>query len=351
MKIIRLSTFLDFGGVEKRLTNVASVQDDNDWIFCAINKGGQAQKEILAKNKKAICLNLPYKIPNFKTLYKLYVFLKNHKPDVIHTSGAEANFHGVLAAKLAGVPKIIAEEIGVPNQGRLSKLIFSVIYKLADKVVGNSVPVINYLQQNNDVPESKVKLIPNPIIFKSLENKRITNSVFKIISVSRLEPVKNIKAVINVVKRLNEAGRPIHYDIVGSGSEETELKKQVEELNLKNCVSFLGFNSDPYPFLLNADVYVINSFTEGFSNSLIEAMYSGMPSVSTKSGSAEEIIEHGVNGWLVEVGNENDLLNTLKHIMKLSGPDRTKVGLNGKTFVEANYSLDIHINHLIEIYQ
>lgn len=352
MKILRLSTFLDFGGVEKRLSNVASVNDNNEWIFCAINKGGHAENEILAKGKKVYCLNLSYKIPNFKTIYKLYIFLNRQKPDVIHTSGAEANFHGILAAKFAGVPKIIAEEIGIPNHSRLSKIIFSLIYKFADKVIGNSIPVVNYLNENNKVPKLKLKLIANPIILKKLPHTNSFNQdVINIVSVSRLEEVKNINGIINVIKRLIDEKFVVYYNIVGSGSIEEKLKKQVELLSLQNFISFLGFIADPYPILMNSDIYIINSFTEGFSNSLLEAMYSGTSSISTKSGSAEEIINHGETGWLVEVGDENDLYNTLKHVLLLNHKQRTEIGLRAKKFVIENYSLETHINQLMKIYQ
>lgn len=351
MKIIRLTTFLDFGGVEKRLANVSAIKDNNDWIFCAINKGGQAEKEIIKNNKKVFCLYLPYKIPNIKTLYKIYTFIIKKQPDVVHTSGAEANFYGVLAAKLAGVPKIVAEEIGTPSQSALGKLLFRFIFKISNYVVGNSLPVINYLKEKNKVSDKKLSLIPNPILFKELSKRKNHASIFKLISVSRLEKVKNIQDILYVVKRLKKEGIKIEYNIIGSGSEEITLRKQVEALKLKNEVNFLGFISNPYPHLLHSDLYIINSFTEGFSNSLVEAMYSGTPSLSSKSGSAEEIIIHGKNGWLVEVGDQQSLFLVLKEIISLDSKLRLKIGLSGKKMVEENYSLDSHMKKLLSIYE
>lgn len=351
MKIIRLSTFLDFGGVEKRLTNVSAVKDDNEWIFCAINKGGQAEKEIRKNDKKVFCLNLPYKIPNLKTLFKIYKFFRKQQPDVVHTSGAEANFYGVLAAKLAGVSKIVAEEIGTPSQSALGKLIFQFIYKLSHHVIGNSLPVLRYLKEGNKVSDEKLSLIPNPILFKKLQKRKNHTSIFKMISVSRLEKVKNIKDVLHVVKRLKEEKIKIEYTIIGSGGEEISLKKEVVDLNLTNVVNFLGFISNPYPHLLESSLYILNSFTEGFSNSLVEAMYSGTPSLSSKSGSAEEIINHGKNGWLVEVANQDHLFSVMKEIIELKPAERLKIGLAGKKMVEENYSLVSHIEKLMSIYE
>ncbi|MDG4949871.1 glycosyltransferase [Weeksellaceae bacterium KMM 9724] len=350
MKIIRLTTFLDFGGVEKRLTNVASVEDSNEWVFCAINKGGQAEKEILEKGKQVHCLNLSYKIPNPATVYSLYRFFKSHKPDVVHTSGAEANFFGIIAANLAGVPRIIAEEIGIPGQGKLSKIIFSTLYKRVDYVVGNSQPVLKYLANMNKVSNEKLKLIANPIILKDLPQPKSKYEEFIIISVSRLEHVKNIEGTLRVLRRLLNKGFNVCYHIVGSGKEEIKLKALAKELKLEDKVKFLGFQTDPYPFLLESDVYVINSFTEGFSNSLIEAMYSGIPSVSTKSGSAEEIITPGVNGWLVNVDDDDDLFATLVKIIELDKEERELVAKKAKLHIKQNYSLESHIQNLMKLY-
>lgn len=351
MKIIRLTTFLDFGGVEKRLSNVASVVDKNEWVFCAINKGGQAEKEILAKGKRVRCFNLPYKIPNVNTLSKIYKFFKKEKPDVVHTSGAEANFYGVLAARIAGVPKIIAEEIGTPNHSAKGKLLFKFVYKFADYVVGNSTPVVVYLNKNNGVPEKKLKLIPNPVLFKNLPTKSYSNDVFTIVSVSRLEKIKNIEGIFAAIKRLKEEGLKIKYTIVGSGGFENQLKELATGLHLNDVVHFLGFKKDPYPQLLKADLYIINSYTEGFSNSLVEAMYSGTPSISTISGSAPEIIKEGKNGWLVPVDDVDALSKKIKHIIMMNKVERVKIGLNGKNYVEDNFSLENHLSKLMKMYR
>jgi len=170
MKIVRLTTFLDFGGIETRLSTIAHVKDDNEWIFCAINKGGSAESKIRNQNKRVYVFNLPYKIPSIITIYRLRVFFKKEKPDVVHTSGAEANFHGVLAARLAHIPVIIAEEVGIPSQNKITKVIFGLVYRFSDYVVGNSDKVIDYLKNKNNVSFKKLVKIYNPLLFPSLDN-------------------------------------------------------------------------------------------------------------------------------------------------------------------------------------
>lgn len=353
MKIIRLSTFLDFGGVETRLANISHVHDDHDWVFVCMNKEGKSALVIKANNKQVVNLHSKPSIYSFKTFLKLYQLLKKIRPNVIHTSGAEANFHGILAAKLAGIPTIIGEEIGTPNHSKKAQLIFSTIYKFADYVVGNSDNVLKVVHELDQVPYSKLVKIANPIIFKELPirvQRNSTQEEFRIVMISRLEPVKNIVGVLNVLSRLVENGSNIKLTIAGNGTLENELKNKVKELHLSNNVEFVGFITDPYPYLLNSDLYILNSFTEGFSNSLIEAMYSKTPSLSTAVGSAPEFIKDGENGFLIPADDEELLYEKLESIINKSKQELQQIGIAGHEMVVNNFSLEKHISELMKIY-
>lgn len=353
MKILRLSTFLDFGGVETRLTNVSHVNDDNDWLFVCLNREGKAADKIKANNKRVICLNAAPTIYNISTLRKVFSLIKKEKPDVIHTSGAEANFHGVLAAKLAGVPVIIAEEIGIPNHSKKAQLIFSNLYKFANFIIGNSSLVLDAVHQYDRVPRNKLIKIDNPIIFRDLNGSIIQNDysgVFKIVTISRLEPVKNIEALIRVISLLIKENIKVELTIAGSGILEDSLKQLVVELHLQDIITFVGFITDPYPYLQNSDLYILNSFTEGFSNSLVEAMYSKTLSLSTNVGAAPEIIIDSKNGFITPVDDEKALYEKIKNIIRMSREQRQAIELAGHQTVIENFSLDKHILKLMKIY-
>lgn len=354
MKILRLSTFLDFGGVETRLATISHVQDENEWIFVCMDREGKAA-EIIQKNKKRLInLNTKPTIYRFQTFLCVYKIIKKEKPDVVHTSGAEANFHGILAAKLAGVPKIIGEEIGIPNHSKKAQVIFSVVYRFANFVVGNSKTVLDVVHSLDNVPIKKLRKIDNPILFKDLKNYKhheATNE-FQMIMISRLEAVKNIEGVLNVLGRIkNETKFDVKLRIAGSGQSENLLKQKVKDLGLENEVDFLGFISEPYPYLLNADLYILNSHSEGFSNSLVEAMYSKTPSLSTAVGAAPEIIQDGVNGFLTPVNDEEAFYQKLISILGMSKDRLSEIGLSGHDKIIKNFSLENHLKKLLEIYK
>jgi len=352
MKIIRLTTALDFGGIEKRLINISTHKDNNEWLFCALGQGGNAEIAIRNNEKRVVCFDYNYKIPSLHTIYKLVQFFKLEKPQVVHTSGAEANFHGILAAKLAGVKIIVGEEVGIPNQSTVAKYIFSLLYKLANFVVGNSNEVLSYLKLKNKVAETKLIKIPNPVIFPSLpEVKKTDDGLIRLISVSRLEKVKNIDSILRVVAKLRNQNWALHYSILGEGKEMNHLKNLTKELNIEQYVTFLGFQNDPYSYLLYSDLYLLTSFTEGFSNSLAEAMYCELPSLTTKVGAADEMITSNENGWIVSVNDDEDLLQTIQSIIKMDKEKRIAIGKKAKTTIIENYSLENHIDLLMAVYK
>lgn len=353
MKIIRLSTFLDFGGVETRLATISHIQDENEWVYVFMNREGKAAKIIRKNHKKLINLKVKPSIYSLRTFWSIYQTIKKEKPAVIHTSGAEANFHGILAAKLAGVSKIIGEEIGTPNHSKKAQLIFSFVYRFADFVIGNSQAVLDVVHQLDKVPKRKLVQIDNPILFKDLSAyvRNKPSDEFQMLMISRLEPVKNIEGMINVLKQLkNKTDLNLRLIIAGSGQSKSALKKQVKDLDLEDHVTFLGFINDPYPYLVNADLYILNSHSEGFSNSLVEAMYSKTPSLSTAVGAAPEIIADSINGFLTPANDEEALYEKIKAIITLPKEKLQEIGMAAHERIVNNFSLENHVNALMKIY-
>ena len=109
-------------------------------------------------------------------------------------------------------------------------------------------------------------------------------------SIGTLNSVKAFDRIIRIAKRFQEEGYHIHFQIIGEGGEEKQLKKQCCELGVQDIVSFLGFMSNPYPYLKESDIYVSTSRSEGFSLVICEAMCLGIPVVATPTAGAVELL-------------------------------------------------------------
>lgn len=352
MRIFRLTTFLDYGGIESKMVNLSTHSDGNEWRFCSIGKGGNAKRKIKKNNKIAKSFNLPHKIPSFMTIVKLCLYFRKHKPDVVHSSGAEANFHGTIAAKLAGIKIIISEEIGIPGHSKRAVFFFNLVYRMSNYVLGESQTVINYLKANYSVNPNKLKVVPNFTLFSDLGdfNKK-DSGTFTIVSVSRLEPIKNIEGIVKAVHLVKQDGFNIKYVIVGEGNSRVPIQNLIKGLGLHNEVQLVGFQSEPKAFLREADLFVLNSFSEGFSNSLLEAMYCKTPSISTDVGAASEMIAEGITGWITSPGNDFELYGKIKAVIGLDKSEKDKIGLNAHNSVKEKYSLESHVNNLLKLYQ
>lgn len=136
-----------------------------------------------------------------------------------------------------------------------------------------------------------------------------------IVSLGRLSFAKAYDVALRAYAKA-EAYRKYDYVLIGDGVAEKALKKLAAKLGITNYVHFVGYRSNPYPLVAGADIFLHTSIREGFPNVLVEALSLGVPIVSTncKTGPSE-IIENGVNGYLVPVNDVEAVAERLSFLM------------------------------------
>jgi len=339
MKIIRLTTLLDYGGQEQQY--ISFVENpissfEHNYIFAAIGHGGHAERVILERGFEVKIFNSKPAIANLKNIWMLYKWFKKIKPDIVHTAAAEANFHGVIAAKLAGIKTIVAEEIGFPNHSEKAKLIFRYIYKLATKVICVSKAVKTNLVLIKEIKPNNGQVIYNPVSSPKA-SKRAMSSNFTIVNVGRLEKVKNQQLLIEALAEI--ADKTAQLLIVGEGSERNFLEKSIKNLQLEKRVTITGFASNPAFFVSQAHLFVLPSFSEGFGIAAVEAMLQGVPCLCSNVGGIPEFVTHDQTGWLFDPQSKKDLVNKLNTIINTRYDRLAFVGDNGKIFVENRFTI------------
>lgn len=353
MKVLRVTTSLDFGGIEKRLVNTAEYRDPEvEFVFVALGSGGWAAEQIALAQRRVIVFGANARIPNLELIRGLVRLIKHEKPHAVHTSGAEANFHGILAARLCGVPVIIGEEIGFPQHGFAAKLVFKLVYQLTTRVIAISEAVKERLCALNEVAPGKVVVVYNPVILPSLA-PRVSEgqaSCLQLLMVCRLEPVKNIHLVLEVLAHIAPRVPPFKLSIVGKGTELASLKKLCAELRLTSQVSFEGFQSEPARFYQHADIFLLPSLSEGLSNSLLEAMTHGLLCIVTRVGGPGELIRHGETGYTVDPHSRESIELTLASCMNMPRSARQLIGSKARSFAEENFSVSRYVEQLKQVY-
>ena len=173
------------------------------------------------------------------------------------------------------------------------------------------------------ISDNKIITIHNGLKQRSQNNTSILrkdlglkDSDFVIAVVSRLEPVKGIKYFISAFSEVLKIHPQCHLIIVGSGSSESLLKKQCENLNIENSVKFLGHQNNIDPLYDLFDVFALPSLSECHSIGLLEAMRAKKAIVATDVGGNPESVVDGKQAILVPPANAEALKIALMQLIE-----------------------------------
>lgn len=260
--------------------------------------------------------------PNFEIPRKLVTLLKvafyyrktveKIKPDVI-LSFLEF-YNEITMFSLIGIKKRIylfdRNNPYLKEQNILQTILRNYLYPKANGVIVQTRIAYDYVKQKK--LNTKILILPNPI--SDIKVDWISGANKIITCVGRLEAQKNQKYLIKLFSELPNNEWILQF--VGDGSLRKELEEYVKFLNLEQKVNFLGIRKDIQYILSESTIFVFPSLWEGFPNALLEAMAVGVPCISNNCNTGpSEIIQDGVDGFLVEVNNEEDFKNKLLLLM------------------------------------
>ena len=350
MKVIKVIGSLDFGGIEKVFEITARYYegDKKDIVFLCLGEGGAAEKAIREMGYRVVLWKSPVRIPRLGMILRLAAFFRSERPAVVHTTGAEANFHGIIAAWVARVPVRVAEEIGMPHHRKSARRVFRGVYRLSSRVVAVAGLVKDYLLNSREATEAQVEVIYNPVDVRAFDNAdaKKADGVFRVISVCRLDPIKNLGLLIRGMASIKTA----ELWLVGDGPVRGELEALVREAGLTERVTFLGYQSNPASFLAQASLFVLPSFSEGIPLSVAEAMLSGTPCAVTRVGGAPEFILDGDNGWLLDPHDQLGFDRLLGTIMTMDDGLRRKIGSRGRDTALDKFRPDQYLRNVWDLY-
>ena len=125
------------------------------------------------------------------------------------------------------------------------------------------------------------------------------DSRFNFCSVGRLSPEKGFDRVIRIAARLKECGYRFAFHIVGEGEQRSMLESMIKTASLEDVVKLHGFQKNPYPYIKNADCFVLPSRVEGFSLVCAEALILQVPVIACRCAGPCELLNEGQYGELV----------------------------------------------------
>ena len=149
------------------------------------------------------------------------------------------------------------------------------------------------------------------------EEEIVKNEEFlNLISVGRLVPQKAFDRLIRIMNRcVNEDKKSVKLFLLGTGYLEKELRDLVCKYKLKDSVIFLGYNTNPYKFVKNADLFVCSSLHEGFSTAVTESLIVGTPVITTECSGMRELLGEKQEYGIITSNNEDDLYMSLSNLI------------------------------------
>lgn len=316
---IHILVSLDFGGSETQMLNLArEYQKQNlqeSVAFYSLTKGGIISNALQNLGFQAVVIGESPTIPNLRLIWKLVRLIRKARPVAVMTNGAEANFHGVIAARLAGVKYVVSEEIGIGDHSFLARKVFRLINMITTANIAASPQVADHMLATREVSERKVSVIYAPlfILGEKAERKTLEFSVCKFLYLGRLEPVKDLDLLIDALHSLKTQYETSNWSLtmVGDGSERQRLFEKVHSLDMGPNVTFQGKSDDVGTYLAQSHFLVQSSLSEGMGLSLAEALQAGTPVITTNVGIASEVVETSKNGFLIESHASKDFVKAL----------------------------------------
>lgn len=261
------------------------------------------------------------------TTTKIYCVLKKEKPYAVFCSLVYLNIRVILASHLMGnIKTIVRNDNMIISYGKLNELLVKYVYRFANIIVLQQEEMKNEFVNRFGLKD-KCIVLHNPLdtitINKSLnapspyDNYKGTKFVYT----ARFTYNKGQDILIKAFAILRRSIPNAHLYLVGKYSDDVffrNLKQLINENGLIESVHLVGYDQNPYRWVKYSDCFVLPSRLEGLPNSLIEAMYIGVPVVATRSiPIIDRIVQEGYNGYVVDSEDFRALADRMKDALEL----------------------------------
>lgn len=308
---------LGTGGAEKVLINVANNLDQGHFSVCIAYVEDGSYRVLVGEHVELFQFRSKKPLIVALEIRKL-VMLKGY--DVVLFSWAKPMViaQALNLFKNLRVRTVFRVPISLQSQIRFNPFYNNVLFKKflsrilakADQLIALCNGMKEELVEHFDLDERKIRVIPNPINVEFVREKASERNPFegeedkvRIVAVGRLEYQKGFDILLRAFRLVADKFPNAILTIVGKGSRAGELKTLARKLKMDDRVRFLDWVDNPYPFLKNADVFVLPSRFEGFPNVLLEALACGTKVVAADcpTGPREILGEDEKLGWLAKV--------------------------------------------------
>jgi len=246
-----------------------------------------------------------------KSFFALYNVLKKEAPYAVFSTTDHINILVSLVGRFLKIPMLIARASNIPHEQRLFEgfksrfyeLFASASYRGYKQIVCQSDEMKQSLIKTYNVNQRLIKVIANPVLpTNKLKALKTPDKIYKLLVVARFALEKGLERLVDIM-----AGLPdnYHLDFVGTGVLKDKIAAKINNLGLNHRLKIIGEIKNIHEVMVQHDLMVLSSYTEGFPNVVLEALTVGLPVVTFKVSGIPGLIVDGFNGYVLEQDDLN----------------------------------------------
>jgi glycosyltransferase involved in cell wall biosynthesis len=328
LKLLHVYQNSRVGGIQQQILGLIGAYNRSIVApaFCSLLPLGEIGREIERLGVPVFSVDMPPRASfSPAAVLRLRGLLQREGIQVVRTHKYRANLHGVTAARLAGVPVVIASqhsEQRLDHQWTRRALNRRVLSR-CDRVVAVSASIREHLIGYDQLDPDRVLLMRNGVDTEVFSPTAVhapvraelglDPGVFVIGFVGRLATIKGLPHLLEAMRHLTQS-RPVALVVIGDGPQRREFEDRAKDLRLADRVIFTGERRDIAAALAAMDVFCLPSLAEGLPNVLLEAMSMALPIVTTAVGGIPDLIHDGDAGLLVAPGDAQALATAIARV-------------------------------------
>lgn len=301
---------------------------------------------------------------NPAVVLQLAEVLREKRIQILHCHKHKPTLYGTLASVIAGHISVISHVHGLSRTRSLTRRAANwAILKSVEKIIAVSESVRrDVIQTNWQIDPSKVVTVKNCIDLQMIDSINVSRQearqrlglaedeiVFG--TVGRLAATKGQSYLIEAFAEVRESLPTARLVIIGQGTLRQDLEKKADELGVLPGVLFAGYRDDVFELLRGLDIFVLPSLAEGLSIALLEAMAVRLPVIASHVGGIPEVFGESQCGILVPPRDARALAAAMLDIGSVDGAVKKEMGEQGRRRVEEEFTTDVMIRNLTEIYE
>lgn len=334
-RILLITEGLGSGGAERQICGLAAMLTKAGYPCRLITYSDKHFYEPYIRQKGVDYQYLPELLNKNTRVFKVAKYVRQYKPDVVISFLPSVNKTMCLAKMFFGAKLVVSERNNNTCITRGDKIQFN-LYRMADAIVPNSNSQGKFISNNFPFLSKKV----HPII-NFVDVNRFTPSVtpvrnenLRVVTVARYAHQKNVLTYLKAVRMVKDMGLNLHFDWYGDkkcyATYYAEIEKEYQQLDIADYMTLHNPNQKIEEEYRKADIFCLPSLFEGYPNVVAEAMSCELPILCSNVYENPYIVEEGVNGFLFDPNNVEEIANAIKKMSEVTPEERHNMGMRNR---------------------